>query len=80
MRDGESLHESGKLFIVFRPENQVPMIWPQTKAADPHGARQHRFFDDLLKRFVVPRLVKQPTSSHASIENMINITTRCYSS
>jgi len=62
MRDGESLHESGKLSIVFRPENQVPMIWHQTRAADPHRASQQGFFDDLLKRFVVPRLVKQPTS------------------
>ena len=74
--DREPLHERGKLVVLLRPQNQVPMIGHQAKAADPHGKQAAGFGQDFLERLEVGGLVEEAPPPHASIENVVHVTPR----
>src|SRR5262249_531851 len=73
MRHRQSLHERRQITIVFGPQNEMPEIGHQTVAANPHRRVFPLFLDHGLSR-----RVKQALASDATVQNVIDHSTRSY--
>ena len=53
MGDGELLHKGTQFSVFFRPQNEMPVIWHEAIATDPHGAGFKGPSEITLERLVV---------------------------
>ena len=75
MRVGQLLHEGGKIAIVLRPQDKMPVVRKQAVGAHSHGAHPQGFFQNLLERQVVAVLFEQIAAAHSSVKDVIDNST-----
>ncbi len=76
---GNPLHERRQIAVVFRPEQQVPVVAHNAIAANPHAGSSLTFVQNVFKSNEIARRFEYSQPAISSIHDMIIETANCLS-
>src|ERR1700722_5959116 len=72
VRRAEPSHVFGQIRIAARSNHQMPMVGHETKSKQIDRCSFPRLYEELTKRIIITRLVKDAHAAIAAIQNVIN--------